>query len=194
MASNPPNNPANMMPTPLPQPHQMVAPPNTAIPPNTTIPPPPMQPPTGQPPPGFVPLTPHGTLPLPPPPTAHHQSIPPPPDMQSLMDKTAQKTVQSQNAFEFEELIRRKQASNPQFAFLFRGHPWNHYYEWKKVTLQQIQQNNNNNNNNINDTSKPSTSDKKENNKTDPSTDDSNINDNNVKISIHITKLHAVQG
>eukprot|EP01083_Nonionella_stella_P291995 993369_1 len=63
--------------------------------------------------------------------------MPPPPDMQSLMDKTANKTVQSQNASEFEELIRRKQASNPQFAFLFSSHPWNHYYEWKKVTLEQ---------------------------------------------------------
>ena len=104
-----------------------------------------MPPPTGQ--PGFVPpLTPHGTLPLPPPPTTGpHPSMPPPPEMQSLMDKTAQKTVQSQNAFEFEELIRRKQASNPQFAFLFRGHPWNHYYEWKKVTLLQLQNNKNNN-------------------------------------------------
>eukprot|EP01083_Nonionella_stella_P145303 455050_1 len=73
-----------------------------------------------------------------------HPSLPPPPEMQSLMDKTAIKTVDSQNAFEFERLLRHKQASNPQFAFLFRGHPWNHYYEWKKVTLEQqlqIQQN-----------------------------------------------------
>ena len=186
MSSNPNNTAQNLMAPPLPHPHQIPGHPNPMAPPNpmATMPPPP----TGQ--PGFVPpLTPHGTLPLPPPPpTGHHQSMPPPPEMQSLMDKTAQKTVQSQNAFEFEELIRRKQASNPQFAFLFRGHPWNHYYEWKKVTLQQMQ--NNKNNNNIHKKHVPTES-------TDAkSTDNSNNNeqtDNSINVKIPKKKINQKQ-
>ena len=100
--------------------------------------------------------TPHQAAPfMPPPPNAHPPlPMPPPPEMQALMDKTAQKAVSSQNTLEFEQMIRNKQTSNLQFAFLFRGHPYNHYYEFRKVTLrQQLQQQQNKGSDSDNDQS-----------------------------------------
>lgn len=57
---------------------------------------------------------------------------PPPPDLQPIIDKTAEYVAR--NSEEFERTVLEKHCGDPKFGFL---NPWNKYYPYYKLKLQQ---------------------------------------------------------
>jgi RNA recognition motif-containing protein len=63
------------------------------------------------------------------------RQVPPPADpaMKTVIDKMADYV--SRNGSAFEKLMRERERNNPKLQFIFEGHEFNPYYEWKLASL-----------------------------------------------------------
>jgi len=72
----------------------------------------------------------------PPPPGVYPVHPPKDPALHDRIIKLCEHVSQrSNNGHEFIKLVKKKEATNPEFAFLFPGQEGNEYYEWKKYCL-----------------------------------------------------------
>ena len=78
-----------------------------------------------------------GSSGVPPPPPGVYPVYPPKDSaLHDRINKLCEHVSQrSNNGHEFIKLVKMKEATNPEFAFLFPGQEGNEYYEWKKYCL-----------------------------------------------------------